>query len=466
MVSGMSEIFHLRESDELPWMPVSPGFDLKVLHGTVDDDTRALLLRVQPGTVVGLHRHSAEVHGFNLSGQRKLLETGEVIGPGGYVYEPPGNVDSWMAVGEEPLLTVVTVRGSVEDLDEHGKVTTTTTTSSIAESYRRFVAAHPGTTKPATSSVFASEAIAPETRAANEAFRKATAGGPKWWDVGAAAYRAAAATGKGAFPRPEKSQRARTLSIEGKGGHAIALRVIAPERPQGIHLFMHGGGMVFGAVDVQDPMLERIADRTGMACVSVDYRLAPEHPYPAAWDDCESAATWLVKHAKSELGSDVLTLGGESAGATLAVATLIRLRDRHDYTRVRAVSLAYGNYDASMTPSQSLAPDEGSPISFVGKTSLRKFVEAYLPAGVNPRDPDVSPLYADVHRMPPALFTVGTIDPLLDDSLFLHARWIAAGNDAELAVYPGASHAFNSLPMPQGAAADARIARFLKGAII
>ncbi len=172
-----------------------------------------------------------------------------------------------------------------------------------------------------------------------------------------------------------------------------------------------------------------------------------------------------MKHAKSELGSDVLTVGGESAGATLAVATLIRLRDRHDYTRVRAASLAYGNYDASMTPSQSLAPDERNPVSVVGKTSLRKFVEAYLPEGVNPRDPDVSPLYADVHGMPPALFTVGTIDPLLDDSLFLHARWIAAGNDAELAVYPGASHAFNSLPMAQGRVADARLDRFLKRAI-
>jgi 2,4'-dihydroxyacetophenone dioxygenase len=107
----MIENLHLRANDELPWMPVSPGFDLKVLRGTIDDDTRALLPRLQPGAVVGLHRHSGEVHGLNLSGQRKLLETGEVIGPGGYVYEPPGNVDSWMAVGEEPLLTFVTVRG-------------------------------------------------------------------------------------------------------------------------------------------------------------------------------------------------------------------------------------------------------------------------------------------------------------------------------------------------------------------
>jgi acetyl esterase len=247
--------------------------------------------------------------------------------------------------------------------------------------------------------------------------------------------------------------------------HEIALRIIAPERAKGVYLFMHGGGMVFGSSEVQDPMLERIVKNTGMACASVEYRLAPENPYPAAWDDCESAAMWLVRNAKSEFGTEILTMGGESAGATLAVATLLRLRDLHGHACFRATSLAYGNFDASMTPSQSLAPDKGVPVSLVGKISLHNFVEAFLPAGMNPRDADVSPLYANLSHMPPALFTVGTIDPLLDDSLFLHARWIAAGNKAELAIYPGAPHGFNVLSMPQGPTADARIDAFLGRAI-
>lgn len=310
--------------------------------------------------------------------------------------------------------------------------------------------------------LFDPAAISAETQAANDEFQRATANGPNWWDVGAAAYREVAASGKGAFPRPEKSARARTLQIDGKGGHKIALRVIRPEHATGVHLFFHGGGMVFGASDVQDPMLERIVKNTGMACVSVGYRLAPEHPYPAAWDDCECAALWLVKNAKSELGTDTLTIGGESAGSTLAVATLVRLRDQHGYTGFRAASLAYGNYDASMTPSQLRAPDPGVPVTFVGKTSLDKFREAYLSTGMDPRDPDVSPLYADLTRLPSALFTVGTLDPLLDDSLFLSMRWLAAGNEAELAIYPGAPHAFNSLPMPQGPPANARIDAFLE----
>jgi acetyl esterase len=311
-------------------------------------------------------------------------------------------------------------------------------------------------------SLFKPEAIAAETLAANEAFRKAMSGGPDWWDIGAPAYRAAAASGRGPFPPPTLSARARTIQVEGHGGHKVALRVVAPEKAKGVYLHMHGGGLVFGSSAGQDPMLERIVENTGMACASVEYRLAPENPYPAAWDDCESAATWLVKSAKSEFGTEAIAIGGESAGATLAAATLLRMRDRHGYTGFRAANLAYGNFDSSMTPSQMLAPDKGI---LVGRMSIKKFGEAYLPKGVDPRDPDVSPLYAKLNDMPPAIFTIGTIDPLLDDTLFLHARWIAAGNEAELAMYPGAPHAFNIFPLPQGPAANARIDAFLARAI-
>jgi acetyl esterase/lipase len=311
-------------------------------------------------------------------------------------------------------------------------------------------------------SVFKAQAVSAETLAANEAFRKAMSGGPDWWDIGAPAYRAAAAAGRGPFPPPEKSARARTIQIDGKAGHKVPVRVIAPERAKGVYIHIHGGGLVFGSSEGQDPMLERIVQNTGMACASVEYRLAPENPYPAAWDDCEAVAVWMTKNAKSAFGTDVLSIGGESAGATLTAATLLRMRDRHGYTGFRATVLSYGNYDSSMTPSQTLSPDKGI---LVGKVSIQKFREAYLPAGINPRDPDVSALYAELRNMPPAIFTVGTIDPLLDDTLFLYARWIAAGNEAELAVYPGAPHAFNIFPLPLGTPANARIDDFLKRAI-
>ena len=110
------------------------------------------------------------------------------------------------------------------------------------------------------------------------------------------------------------SSRARTLAIPGKDGNEIPLRVIAPAQPRGIYLHLHGGGWVLGGADMQDPMLERIADDTGQAIVGVEYRLAPEHPYPAGPDDCEAAAAWLVQNGKKEFGTDALTIGGESAG--------------------------------------------------------------------------------------------------------------------------------------------------------
>jgi acetyl esterase len=312
--------------------------------------------------------------------------------------------------------------------------------------------------------VFRPEAISEETLAANEAFRKVMAGAPDWWEIGAPAYRAAIASGQGPIPLAPKSERARTIQIGGKGGHKISLRVIAPERgaATGIYMHIHGGGFVFGSSETADPMLERVAQNTGMAAASVEYRLAPENPYPAGWDDCESVALWLVKNGKSEFGTDVLTIGGESAGATLTAATLLRMRDRHGYTGFRAANLSYGNFDTSMTPSQALTPERGL---LVGRLNIRKFTEAYLPKGVDPRDPDVSPLWARLEKMPPAIFTVGTLDPLLDDSLFMYSRWIAAGNAAELALYPGAPHAFNLAPMPLATPANARIDAFLKGAI-
>jgi len=132
-----------RDIDGLPWQPIRPGYDLKLLRGSdSDDDPRVLLLRLEPGQVITRHRHSGEIHAVNLAGSRKLLDTGEVIGPGGYVYEPPGNEDSWMAVGGVPLIVFVIARGAIESLDDHGRVIARTTTRSVTESYRRFVASH------------------------------------------------------------------------------------------------------------------------------------------------------------------------------------------------------------------------------------------------------------------------------------------------------------------------------------
>jgi len=306
--------------------------------------------------------------------------------------------------------------------------------------------------------VFRPEAISEETRQFNEQLIRLFTPLPNWWEVGAQTVRDSRARGEGPFPLPPKSARARTITIEGKGGVKIPLRIVAPQNPKGVYLHIHGGGMVLGAADMQDAMLERVNEKAGLACVSVEYRLAPENPYPAPPDDCESAALWLAKNAQAEFGSDTLAIGGESAGATLSAVTLLRLRDRHGFTGFRAANLVYGAYDVSMTPSQKQFGNERLVLRTL---DIEKFMGAYLPGVKDLRHPDISPLYADLKGLPPALFTIGTCDGLLDDSLFMYARYIVAGNQAELAVYPGGAHGFNNFPIAIAAQANARMDVFL-----
>jgi acetyl esterase len=316
----------------------------------------------------------------------------------------------------------------------------------------------PQRTNPFDPELFKDEAISAETRAFNERLPKMMQGLPEWWEVGAPAVREARAKGEWLLPPAPKSERASTRMINGLHGNKVGLRIIAPDNPTGVYLHIHGGGCVFGGADQQDPALERIVRHTGMACVSVEYRLAPENPYPASWDDCEAAALWLATRAKAEFGTERLTIGGESAGGQLSAATLVRMRDRHGFTGFCGANLVYGMYDATMTPSQKLLGAKGLLIRTM---DIEKFADAYAPDVTQRRNPDISPLYAELHNMPPALFTVGTCDPLMDDSLFMYARWIAAGNEAELAVYPGGVHVFNMFPLTIGKEANARCDRFL-----
>ncbi|RPF45850.1 acetyl esterase/lipase [Streptomyces sp. Ag109_G2-6] len=218
-------------------------------------------------------------------------------------------------------------------------------------------------------------------------------------------------------------------------------------RARGVYLHIHGGGWSFGSADGQDERLRRIAEEARLAVVSVDYRLAPEHPFPAGPDDCEAVARWLVAHAAAEFGTDRLLIGGESAGAHLAVLTLLRLRDRHGISGAfRAAHLLYGPYDLSMTPSQR----SFGPRPLLSNTeSLHGSYELFSP-GTDPqqrRDPQLSPLYADLTGLPPARIVVGTQDPLLDDSLFLARRWQAAGAPVQLGVVAGAMHGFTLFPL-------------------
>jgi quercetin dioxygenase-like cupin family protein len=126
------------DTSRLEWIPLRAGLAFKPITFFPDDAGLQLLLRVAPGTLIPRHRHSGEVHAFNLAGSRLLLDTGEVIGPGTYVHEPAGNVDSWQAVGDEPCIIHIEVNGRIEHLGEDGSVVKVVD----AASYRREVEAY------------------------------------------------------------------------------------------------------------------------------------------------------------------------------------------------------------------------------------------------------------------------------------------------------------------------------------
>jgi len=241
----------------------------------------------------------------------------------------------------------------------------------------------------------------------------------------------------------------------------LKLRILKGERVRGVLLHFHPGGLTMGAPAMADASNSHLARTCGLAVASVDYRLAPQHPHPAAVDDCEAAALWLLEQAPAVFGTDRLLIGGESAGALLAVLTLLRLRDRHGAARrFRGALLAVGCFDLSMTPSQRRSTDA----LFLSPERLRATRAAAFPGldGELLRDPSISPLYAGLAGLPPAIFSVGTHDAVLDDSLFMAARWQAAGNVAELQVYPEGTHLFMSLPTRMAAEAWRRVATFVE----
>ena len=228
------------------------------------------------------------------------------------------------------------------------------------------------------------------------------------------------------------------------GGTARVRILRAPGPPRGVHLHIHGGGWTIGDAQMDDPINAQLAAERGITVVSVDYRLIPAAPFSAVLDDCEIAARWALEEGLDELAGERMTIGGESAGAHLAAVTLLRLRDRaRDFARVAGAALTYGCYDLGATNRRRHAGPE--TLVLYGPTLTRLADKA---TGLEPearRAPSLSPLHADLDRLPPALFIVGDKDPLQEDSELMHAKWAEWSGQAELIIVPEAPHGFNHM---------------------
>ena len=229
----------------------------------------------------------------------------------------------------------------------------------------------------------------------------------------------------------------------------VPCRVHRPDgRARGVYLHFHGGGMVVGAPEMNDFSNRELARQLGVAVVAVDYRLAPEHPYPAGPDDGVAVARWLVEHAEREFGGGRLVIGGESAGAYMSAAVLLRVRDELGaIARFVGANLVFGVYDWGGSPSQhGIRPHDGPDV--LDPEAIRFFTSCYLPGRSDEqrRDPAISPAFADLRGLPPALMSVGTTDHLVDDTLILASRWAATGAEVELFVAPDMPHGFLFFP--------------------
>ena len=305
-----------------------------------------------------------------------------------------------------------------------------------------------------------------EARAFNAQLEALIATVPSVHTVPAHVTRKSRREGTGIFPAPVFLEEAVDIEVPGRSG-PIKVRVIRPDqRPTGIYLHIHGGGWTLGRHDMQDVLLKALANNSGLVAASIDYRLAPENPYPAGPDDCEDAVLHLLENGPRLLDAPGwFAIGGESAGAHLSVVTLLRLRERHAIRhRIAAANLVFGAYDLNGTPSQLLWGDRNLVLS---RPIVKWFVENFVPGGTfeQKREPDISPLYANLADMPNALFSAGTLDCLIDDSLFMAERWRVAGNVADVVIYPEAVHGFTAYPTGLARKGNARQFEFLRDAM-
>jgi acetyl esterase len=234
------------------------------------------------------------------------------------------------------------------------------------------------------------------------------------------------------------------MTISGPGG-PLRLRVYTPlgSGPFALLVFFHGGGWALCDLDTHDPTCRNLCAGAGCVVASVEYRLAPEHRFPAAPDDC--LARWMAGHA-AELGGDParIAVGGDSAGGTLAAVTALRVRDEGG-PRLAGQLMIYAPTDLEMPATPSLV-ENGEGYWFTSR-DMAWLRGHYLNNPSEARHPHASPLHApDLRGLPPALVLTAEYDPLRDEGERYGARLRDAGVPTTISRYDGVIHGFFTLP--------------------
>ena len=255
-------------------------------------------------------------------------------------------------------------------------------------------------------------------------------------EVRAAVDRIGAFLGEGSIPL----RRERDLTLPGPHGQ-VPCRLYLPddaERPP-LLVYAHGGGFMQGSIPSWDAMLRELVRQSGVAALSVDYKLSPEHRFPKAFEEMV-AVTRLAAREGAGLGIDPtrLAVGGDSAGGNLALAAALALRDE-GLSALRFMLLIYGVYSADSESPSWQRFGQGAGLS---QTQMRWIWETYLEKPEQQGDWRAAPILGNLKGLPPAHLIVGSLDPLLDDSHRMVASLREASVPSELTVYDGINHGF------------------------
>ncbi|MFC4786899.1 alpha/beta hydrolase [Nocardioides sp. MAHUQ-72] len=289
--------------------------------------------------------------------------------------------------------------------------------------------------------------LSPQARAALAAVAGQTPVHDPSFDIDAdrAASRAAAAQ------QPKEP----VASVRDVDADGVPCRLYVPEGAHGVVVLLHGGGFVFHDVDVYDAPARRLANRSGAAVLSVDYRRPPEHRFPAAPDDVDTAIAWLDAHREQEGLRGPVFVHGDSAGANLALVAALR-----NPGRFAAVVLVYpfldpeAGYDSYRTEAHGMDAAEGD-----------WYWQQYAASEADLRHPDLAPLRSDrLHTLPPTLVVTGEHDPLRDEGERLAAELAELGVDVVGTRYLGQVHGFwrHFQVFPQAEALTRQVAGFLR----
>jgi len=212
--------------------------------------------------------------------------------------------------------------------------------------------------------------------------------------------------------------------------------VVPGSDPFRVLMFFHGGGYCSGSVQSHRRLVTEAGRTAKMRTLAVAYRLAPEHPFPAAYDDALTAWRFLRNQG---IAAGHIAIGGDSAGAGLTLALISRLRDAHEELPACAWLISPWS---DLTMSGSTLASKATVDPLIHREYLNELADAYLPAGMDRKDPRASPLYADFRNFPPILIQVGSDETLLDDATRLAGLAGAADVAVTLEIWPHMIHAW------------------------